>query len=205
MEPSRASVEKRKRIEAWLNPGMGCRALAHPQVAAVVQETMLKWDGDRYRLIAWCVMPNHVHAVLEPKASLSVILQSWKSFTGRWALARNAELGLGVPGRRFWMRETWDRYIRDERHFASVVAYIEANPVTAGLCGRPEDWRWSSASSRAGNTGYGTTSTLTNPRPSDGTGSTWDVVVSADASMTRSCPPSCNGAHEPRSSESSRR
>ncbi|MEX2579215.1 MAG: transposase [Verrucomicrobiales bacterium] len=144
-DPDRAATERRRRIEVWLDAGMGCRALAHPSVAATVQETMLKWDGDRYRLVAWCVMPNHVHALLEPKVELSRILQSWKSYTGRWAMERNAELGLGVPGKRFWMRETWDRYIRDARHFGSVRSYIERNPVAAGLCSSPEEWPWSSA------------------------------------------------------------
>lgn len=125
---------------------MGCCALSHVEVAAVVQDTMLKWDGERYRLIAWCIMPNHVHALLEPLTPLSKILQSWKSYTGRWAMAKDAELGLGVPGERFWMRESWDRYIRDLRHFEAVKFYIERNPVEAGLCASPEQWPWSSAS-----------------------------------------------------------
>ncbi len=56
-----------------------------------------------------------------------------------------AELGLGVPGKAFWMREYWDRYIRDEQQFYSTVRYIHDNPVKAGLCGKPHEWRWSSA------------------------------------------------------------
>ncbi|MCL7455160.1 MAG: hypothetical protein M8467_19160, partial [Anaerolineae bacterium] len=44
-----------------------------------------------------------------------------------------------------WMREYWDRYIRDERHFEAVVAYIHDNPVKAGLVKNAEDWPWSSA------------------------------------------------------------
>lgn len=145
-DPDRATSERRRRIENWLDAGMGCCALSHVEVAAVVQDTMLKWDGERYRLIAWCIMPNHVHALLEPLTPLSKILQSWKSYTGRWAMAKDAELGLGVPGERFWMRESWDRYIRDLRHFESVKSYIERNPVEAGLCASPEQWTWSSAS-----------------------------------------------------------
>ena len=90
-------------------------------------------------------MPNHVHVLIAPKESLFKIVQSWKSYTGRWAMKKNAELGLGIPGRAFWMREYWDRYIRDERHFQSVVEYIHMNPVKAGLCREPQDWPWSSA------------------------------------------------------------
>ena len=139
-------LEKRKTIEQWLDSGIGCCALKHPEVAELVQETLLKFDGDRYRLLAWCIMPNHVHVVIEPAEKLGKIVQSWKSYTGRWGMMKNAKLGLGVPGKRFWMREYWDRYIRNEDHLKSVLDYIHGNPVSAGLCKHPEEWRWSSAS-----------------------------------------------------------
>jgi type I restriction enzyme R subunit/putative DNA methylase len=146
LPPAEIDAERRKKIEAWLDAGMGCCALRHPALAKVVRETLLKWDGDRYRLFAWCIMPNHVHVLLETIAPLSKILQSWKSFTGRWAMGKNAELGLGVPGAALWMHESWDRYIRDDEHFNHVHAYIEQNPVAAGLCKLASDWSWSSAS-----------------------------------------------------------
>jgi REP element-mobilizing transposase RayT len=124
---------------------MGCCALKHPLVATVMMETLEKYDPERYRLIAWCIMPNHVHVLIEPRTSLPKIVQSWKSYTGRWGMERNAELGLGVPGKAFWMRDYWDRYIRDESHFQRVVDYIHWNPVNAGLCREPHDWPWSNA------------------------------------------------------------
>ena len=137
--------ERRKKIEHWLDAGLGCCALRHPIVAELMQQTLQKFDGERYRLIAWCVMPNHVHVLIEPIFSLPKILQSWKSFTGRWAIANNTELGLGIPGKQFWMREYWDRYIRDEAHFYSTINYIHNNPVKAKLCAAATDWPWSSA------------------------------------------------------------
>ena len=137
--------ERRRKIEHWLDAGLGCCALKHPAMARVMQEGLLLFDGKRYRLIAWCIMPNHVHVLIEPMISLSKIVQSWKSYTGRWALAHNAELVLGVPSDHFWMSEYWDRYIRDEAHFNNSVKYIHENPVKAGLCGKPGDWPWSSA------------------------------------------------------------
>ncbi len=147
------AVERRKRIEQWLDAGMGCCALRHPAVAQTMQETLLRFDADRYRLIAWCIMPNHVHVLILPKTELAKIVQSWKSFTGRWALGKNAELGLGVPGKQFWMREYWDRFIRDEQHLSAAVEYIHNNPVKAGLCTSSNHWKWSSAGStvRPGN------------------------------------------------------
>ena len=57
-------VEKRKRIESWLDSGMGCCALRHPKMAQVTQETLLIFDGKKYRLLAWCIMPNHVHVLI---------------------------------------------------------------------------------------------------------------------------------------------
>jgi len=143
--------ERRKKIEQWLDAGLGCCALRYPRMAELMQQTLQKFDGERYRLIAWCIMPNHVHVLIEPAISLPKILQSWKSFTGSWAISHNAELGLGVPGavgatkNQFWMREYWDRYIRDEGHFHSTISYIHNNPVKAGLCEEGHDWPWSSA------------------------------------------------------------
>ena len=137
-------VERRKRIENWLDAGMGCCALRHPQMAKVVEDTLLKFDGSKYKLIAWCIMPNHVHVLIEPLIELKKIIQSWKSYTGRWALKYNAELGLRVPGENFWMADYWDRYIRDEKHFASAIEYIHNNPVKGALCPSPEKWQWSS-------------------------------------------------------------
>ncbi len=106
----------------------------------------MHFDGERYDLIAWCIMPNHVHVLIEVKVDLSTIVQGWKSYAARWALAHNEELALGIPNRkRFWMREYWDRYIRNEKHFENVRDYIHGNPVKAGLCRREEEWMWSSA------------------------------------------------------------
>jgi putative transposase len=90
-------VAMRKRIEGWLDAGMGCCALRHPQMAAVMQDTLLMFDGEKYHLLAWCIMQNHVHVLIEPMLPLSAIVRSWKSFTGRWAMRHNVELGLNIP------------------------------------------------------------------------------------------------------------
>ena len=139
-------AERRQRIEQWLDAGMGCCALRHPETASQMRNALRHFDGQRYRLIAWCIMPNHVHILMETFAPIARIVQGWKSVTARWALARNEELGLGIPdSRRLWMRDYWDRYIRNDGHLETVVLYIHQNPVNAGLCKRAEDWPWSSA------------------------------------------------------------
>jgi len=140
-------LAKRKQIETWLDAGMGGCALRHPKVASFVQQSFLHFHGERYHLHAWCVMPNHVHVLLEPLIDLASIVQGWKSFTARWILRNRAALGLEIPeAGPVWMREYWDRYIRDENHYQTVTEYIHQNPVKADLCNRPEEWPWSSAS-----------------------------------------------------------
>src|SRR5262245_15066123 len=75
---------------------------------------------------------------------MSSIVHSWKSFT-----AHECNKILNRTGK-FWEREPFDRYIRNQRHFDNALVYIEGNPVKAGLCQDPTDWRWSSARRRYG-------------------------------------------------------
>lgn len=141
LEESEATAKRRMRIESVLDSGHGNALLADARVAELVEYSLLFSDGDRYRLHAWTIMPNHVHVLASPLGthSLSEILQVWKSFT-----ARRANEILGRKGR-FWAPEYFDRAIRDEGHYAHAMAYIAMNPVKAGLCGVPQDWRFSSA------------------------------------------------------------
>ncbi|MEW5979982.1 MAG: transposase [Acidobacteriota bacterium] len=133
---------RRKRIEACLDAGHGRCALHDPRVGSLVEETLLHFDGQRYRLIEWVVMPNHVHLLAEFLTGflLPEVLQSWKSFS-----AHEANRILGCSGR-FWQEEYFDRYIRDGVHFENARRYIRENPVHAGLVTQPEDWPYGSAS-----------------------------------------------------------
>jgi type I restriction enzyme R subunit/putative DNA methylase len=140
LPPKSADVARRKKIEEWLDAGTGCCALRHPQVADIVQETLLKYDGERYKLIVWCVMPNHVHVLIEANNSLGRIVQSWKSYTGRWALGKNAELGLGAPGKTFLDAGVLGSLYTGYYHFKAAAEYIHRNPIAAGLCRTDVEW-----------------------------------------------------------------
>lgn len=140
---------RRRSIESWLDAGLGSCVLARPEVAAMVRDTLLHHDGERYRLVAWCIMPNHIHVLIEPRYSLPRIIQTWKSVTTRWVLSNSERLQLGVVAGNLWMRDYWDRFIRDEQHFQTAIHYIHQNPVKAGLCVSAEQWRWSSAWGKA--------------------------------------------------------
>ena len=126
---------RRKKHQQWLDNGLGCCALSNPDMAQVVQDALKYHDGEKYNLLAWSIMPNHVHVLIKTKDNLSKIIQSWKSFTGKWALANNKKYHLEIPAgaSEFWMPEYWDRFIRDEEHFNNTIKYILNNPQKANL------------------------------------------------------------------------
>jgi REP element-mobilizing transposase RayT len=124
-----------------LDSGRGACFLARPDVAELVEAALLHFDNERYRLLAWCIMPNHVHVIVEAGAryALDRVVHSWKSYT-----AHSANQLLGRSGI-FWHRDYFDRFMRDEGHLNRTIDYVENNPVKAGLASEPTEWRWSSA------------------------------------------------------------
>jgi REP element-mobilizing transposase RayT len=131
-----------RKLEAYLDRGAGESWLKRPEIAKLVADALRFFAGERYRLDAWVVMPNHVHIVLwpMPNQTLSGIVQSWKRFT-----AREANRRLNRTGGTFWQPEAYDHWIRNDEEHARCCRYVMNNPVKAGLCAAPEDWQWSSA------------------------------------------------------------
>lgn len=123
-----------EKIEAYLDAGSGACWLKRDDIAALMATALTHFEGIRCRLHAWCVMPNHVHVLVEPLAGngLIAIVHSWKSF-----VANGANRLLKRSGA-FWQPEYYDHLIRDEADYAHAVRYIEQNPVKAGLM----NWRW---------------------------------------------------------------
>jgi REP element-mobilizing transposase RayT len=130
-----------QRIEKYLDQGYGECFMKDPTIAKLVQDSLMKFDGIRYNLFAWCVMPNHEHSMLtrSETSELEDIMQAHKSYT-----AHQANKLLGRKGQ-FWMKEYYDRYVRNQEHFYKALRYIENNPVKAKLCANPSDWPFSSA------------------------------------------------------------
>jgi len=75
-----AGVELRRRVEDYLDAGHGACWLLQPEIGSLVERALLHFDQHRYRLLAWCIMPNHVHALIETLEGwpLSNVLHSWK-------------------------------------------------------------------------------------------------------------------------------
>jgi len=137
-------IALRKRIAKYEDIGYGECWLRNEQIASLAECVLLHFDGERYRIIAWCIMPNHIHVIIETQEGyfLWEIVHSWKSY-----IVHEANKLLHRSGR-FWFREYHDRYIRDDDHLRNAVEYVENNPVKAGLAGTKEEWRWSSAWNR---------------------------------------------------------
>ena len=142
-------------MEAWIDAGHGSCVLRDPIIGKMVQNALLFFDGQRYRLLAWVVMPNHVHVLFQPINGWTVAktVASWKKWTARKICdyLRNAQGScrdrqspdwhseappirrLAFPGEPVWHREYWDRYMRDTNHLTQAIDYIHQNPVKAKL------------------------------------------------------------------------
>ncbi|MFH1717220.1 MAG: valine--tRNA ligase [Planctomycetota bacterium] len=123
-----------EKIESFLDAGHGECLLRDPRLGEILHNALRHFDGERYELVAWAVMPNHVHAILRPFAGheLPKIVHSWKSFTSKEINQRLDRQGS------LWMDEYYDHLIRDEQDFRNQVEYVLANPEKAGL----QNWPW---------------------------------------------------------------
>lgn len=138
--------------------------LKDPQIAAKVRSSLYYLHERKYHLLAYSIMPNHVHVLILPldsasgvsgehvelepgesadeKNPLSAIMHSIKSYTAHEA---NRLLHRAGP---FWQHESYDHWVRDDDELERIVRYINANAVRANLVNVPHDWFWSSAHDR---------------------------------------------------------
>jgi len=113
-----------RQVERWLDQGIGPCHLERPEAAKIVEKSLRHFDGDRYLLDDFVVMPNHVHVIVYPLADheLGAIAKSWK-----WYTARNINLLFGRTGT-FWQVEPFDHIVRDQGHLERFRIYIRNNP-----------------------------------------------------------------------------
>jgi menaquinone-specific isochorismate synthase len=133
-EKRKAERLLRRFIENVLDSGHGECNLANPEIAEIMSGALKFFDGKRYELLAWCLMPNHVHVVVKIYGydSLRTVVKSWKGFT-----AYKVNKILGRKGT-FWYREYYDHLIRDEKELCNAISYVIGNPIKANL----KDWKW---------------------------------------------------------------
>ncbi len=153
--------DRRTKLEDYLDSGVGECHLCDPRIAKLTEETLLHFHNERYELLAWCVMPNHVHVLVHVwRTPLWKMVQNWKirienqarrgSLVERRAPPRCVSAADSNGPRRcsalqsFWQREYWDTFMRDEEQEKKAVRYIEGNPIKAKLCHAAEDWLFGS-------------------------------------------------------------
>ena len=133
------------------------RWLGDDRIATLVVDSFFFHADRLYTLLAFVLMPNHVHLLLTPLAveqvlgsqagkpdpqyvPLAKITQSLKGYT-----AREANRLLGRTGQPFWQDESYDHWARSEAEVERIAAYIESDPIRSGMVTSTEGWRWSSA------------------------------------------------------------
>jgi putative DNA methylase len=145
----------------WLDRPGEPHWLANPKIAALIRGNLYHHDSEKYHLMAYCVMSNHVHVLLQPwdatraanaecevgertdqHSPLASIMHSLKSYTAHEANRILARLG---P---FWQAEWYDHWVRDDDELERIVDYVMNNPIKAGLVQQPQDWLFCSCHDR---------------------------------------------------------
>jgi putative transposase len=134
--------------EFWERCADSPKYLVLPEIAEIVCDTLHYWGSKRYTLVCYCIMPNHVHMVIDilnftpmeylkkQTYELSRIMESIKRYT-----ARRSNTALRRSGR-FWQKENYDHVVRDGHDLDRIMRYIIENPVKAGLVESWDQWKW---------------------------------------------------------------
>jgi type I restriction enzyme R subunit len=134
-EPWNLEIEKEyherfsQEIDEWLDQGQGSCLLRNTMYSTIVAKAILHFDGERYTMASFVIMPNHVHVLfrLHDGRRLEEIVKLWKGFS-----AREINRLMGKSGS-FWQADYWDRMIRNPGHFNRCMEYIRENPAKANL------------------------------------------------------------------------
>lgn len=139
------------RTDHWLDRQSAVRHLEDPELAGIVVDAVRFFDGHRYDLLAYAVMPSHFHWVFLPlpgwiagleKTDRSPREQIIHSINRHTAYECNKRLGKNGE---FWQHESYDHWVRDGDELERIIEYVEANPVKAGLVSAADLWPFSSA------------------------------------------------------------
>ena len=156
----RSALEQRhfENYDNWLDRcEFGPRWLESESVAAIVAAEMHALENERYHLVAYSIMPNHVHMIIQSLPHEKMldggqpagypVADTLRLLKGR--TARYCNLDLQRQGS-FWQHESYDHVVRDEQELEKTVLYVLNNPVKAGLVQEWRDWKFSYVSSEFG-------------------------------------------------------
>ena len=111
--------------------------LRNPEIMGICKSSLHFYEEKDYKIICYCIMPNHMHFVFElltKERNVGKIMGSIKKFSGRRAnkvLRRNGA---------FWQAENFDRLVRNDIELYFIIKYVLFNPVNAGLVENWKDW-----------------------------------------------------------------
>lgn len=119
-------------INDYLDAGYGSCCLKNEKCATIMADAIEYFDGKRYLIHRYVIMPNHVHILVEltGQYNLSHICKSWKNYSARLINKESGQTG------KLWHHESWDRMIRNEHHYHNVMNYIEKNIKQGGVLWR---------------------------------------------------------------------
>ncbi len=136
-------IDSYVRFDNYLDTCSSLNWLMNSRIARTTIETLHVHNTQKYNLIAYCIMPNHVHLILEPlfkyketPYTLTEIMHSIKTYTakkGNEILSRKGQ---------FWAHESYDHLIRNEKELYNQIEYLKNNPVKAGLVSDQDDWQY---------------------------------------------------------------
>ncbi|MEA2072335.1 MAG: transposase, partial [Campylobacterota bacterium] len=119
-DTKKSNRQKQQDIDNYLDSS-NSGAYLNDEVLEYLYDFLKTQDGKLYDLVAFCIMPNHIHLLLKPFDKLPKVMQKIKGST-----AHHINKILNKSGK-FWASNYYDKAIRDERHFIVVYEYIKNN------------------------------------------------------------------------------
>jgi REP element-mobilizing transposase RayT len=118
-------------IDEYLDQS-GNGAYLNGEILILLRDFIQSKNNILYRLAAFCIMPNHVHLLIEPLGQLADIIRRLKGGSAKLINEKQARKGT------FWAPDYYDKLIRDEKHFSIVYQYIKNNPLVLSKAGAPQ-------------------------------------------------------------------
>ncbi len=130
----------------------GVNYLKNPKVAKIVADKIHQYDGKFYELLCYCIMPNHVHLLIDTSIQIQgkdPIKVTDKEYTQVDKILKLIKGGSAYEinkllNRRgeFWQKESYDHYVRSGKELSNIIWYIVKNPLKAGLVKDWEDYKF---------------------------------------------------------------
>ena len=110
-------------IDRLLAIGKGSCILKYDEIQKLIRDALLFYDGVKYDLYEYVIMPNHIHFIILPYTSMKIIMTDFKRYT----TGRIKKI-LGTRDN-IWQNDYFDRFVRDDKDYREIAEYIRLNPM----------------------------------------------------------------------------